>query len=116
MSGRIRVIECSDIPENVAPDVIFRVMPKSSDPAYYGVRADLNIGWITSEEQIAVRKSVIGIAGCGGMGGQLAEKLFRLGVGELRIADSEVFDISNINRQLAARREVVGKSKAIETA
>jgi hypothetical protein len=50
------------------------------------------------------------------MGGLLASVFCRLGVGEVRIADTEVFDVSNINRQFAAGRYTVGKSKAWETA
>jgi molybdopterin/thiamine biosynthesis adenylyltransferase len=82
---------------------------------YYRERTDRNIGWITREEQEILRQSVVGIAGCGGMGGLLAATLVRVGIGEVRIADSEVFDISNLNRQFTARRSTVGKSKAYET-
>jgi molybdopterin/thiamine biosynthesis adenylyltransferase len=59
---------------------------------------------------------VVGIAGCGGMGGQLGSTLLRLGVKEVRIADPEFFDISNLNRQFAAKISTIGKSKAFETA
>lgn len=95
---------------------VLRFEPNNPDDAYYWERVDRNIGWITREEQAKLRCSVIGIAGCGGMGGQLAEKFLRLGIGELRIADSEAFDASNINRQFAATRFSLGKSKACETA
>jgi molybdopterin/thiamine biosynthesis adenylyltransferase len=111
-----RVIECSHLPEILDPDAVYRLLPVGSDEEYYLERTDRNIGWITAEEQKILKKSIVGIAGCGGMGGQLAEKLVRLGVGEIRIADSEVFDVSNINRQFAATRKNVGHSKAFETA
>jgi molybdopterin/thiamine biosynthesis adenylyltransferase len=93
-----------------------RFPPNNPDLAYYAERIDRNIGWITEEEQEMLRRSVIGIAGCGGMGGRLAEIFLRLGVGEIRIADGEVFDVSNINRQFAASRGSVGRNKALETA
>ncbi len=92
------------------------LLPNNPDPAYYAARIDRNIGWITDEEQELIRRAVIGIAGCGGMGGRLAETFLRLGVGELRIADSEVFDASNINRQFAATRSTIGRPKCEETA
>src|SRR5262249_5861415 len=60
--------------------------------------------------------SVISIAGVGGMGGLASQIMVRLGIGEVRIADPEVFDLSNINRQLAAGINTIDKSKAIETA
>lgn len=79
---------------------------------WYWERTDRNIGWITKEEQMIIKKSTVGIAGSGGMGGLLAATLLRIGFGEIRIADSEVFDISNINRQCGARKDTAGKSKA----
>jgi len=95
---------------------MYRLPPVNPDENYYWERVDRNIGWITRQEQETLRKTVIGVAGCGGMGGQLAEKFIRLGVGEVRIADCELFDASNINRQFAATRSTIGKSKALETA
>ena len=97
-------------------DVAYRLLPNDPDDAYYEERTDRNIGWITKEEQAMLGRAVVGVAACGGMGAQLAEKFLRLGIGEIRIADSECFDISNINRQFAATKNTVGKSKAFETA
>lgn len=84
--------------------------------ADYLARTDRNIGWITREEQEHLRNSVVGIAGVGGMGGLLAATLVRTGIGEIRIADTETFDLSNLNRQFGAIVHTIGKSKAIETA
>lgn len=118
MKGKteLQVVACHDLPENPDSNTIYRLLPKNEDDGYYRERTDRNIGWITWEEQEMLRNSVVGIAGCGGMGAQLAEKFLRLGIGEIRIADIEVFDVSNINRQFAATRFTVGKSKAFETA
>lgn len=111
-----RVIKCYDLPEKPDLNAIYHLLPKNPDENYYWERVDRNIGWITKEEQAALRKITIGIAGCGGMGGLLGQIFVRLGIGEVRIADCEAFDVSNINRQFAATRITVGKSKAIETA
>lgn len=105
-----------DLPEAASVDTAYRLLPKQSDAAYYHERTDRNIGWITPEEQISLSKSVVGIAGCGGMGGLIASTFVRLGIGQVRIADCEVFDVSNINRQFGAMRTTVGLSKAFETA
>jgi len=86
------------------------------DPTYYWDRVDRNIGIITKEEQEILRASTIAIAGCGGMGGLVATQFARIGVGYLKIADSEVFDRSNINRQFGARLDTIGKGKALVTA
>ncbi len=112
----LKIQEGFDLPKNPDPTIIYKLLPKNPDQAYYWERVDRNIGWITKAEQEMLKNSVIGVSGCGGMGGQLAEKFLRLGVGEIRIADCEAFDISNINRQFGATRFTVGKSKAFETA
>ena len=103
-------------PEQIEEGRVYRLLPYEPTDDYYRERTDRNLGWITPEEQEIIRASVVGIAGCGGMGGLLASTFCRLGVGEVRIADSEVFDVSNINRQYAAGRHTVGRSKAWETA
>lgn len=113
---KLSVIESYDLPEKLNANSVYRLLAKNCDEKYYWERVDRNIGWITKEEQEILRKSVIGIAGCGGMGGQLAEKFLRLGIGQIRISDCEAFDASNINRQFGASRSSVGKSKALETA
>lgn len=114
--GKLEVISCYDLPKNPDTGKVYRLLPKNVDEAYYWERVDRNIGWITREEQKMLRDKAIGVAGCGGMGAQLAEKLLRLGVGEIRVADIERFDASNINRQFAATRSTIGEFKAFATA
>jgi len=46
-----------------------------------------------------LQNSVVGIAGCGGLGSNIAVHLTRAGVGKLIIADFDVVEISNLNRQ-----------------
>jgi sulfur carrier protein ThiS adenylyltransferase len=41
----------------------------------------------------------VGIAGCGGLGSNCAAALARIGIGKLVIADFDVIDASNLNRQ-----------------
>lgn len=82
---------------------------------FYLARTDRNRGWLTAADQFLLKESIVCIAGCGGMGGLLAATLARLGVGEIRIADSEVFDISNLNRQFGATTRTIGKNKARAT-
>ena len=43
--------------------------------------------------------AVVGIAGLGGLGSNVAEALVRLGVGKLIIADFDVVEAGNLNRQ-----------------
>lgn len=115
-SSNLTVIECHDVPETHDPACVYRLLPNNPDDRYYWERVDRNIGWITKEEQMVLKNSVVGIAGCGGMGSAAAERMLRVGIGEIRFADGETFEISNINRQLAARRNTVGQNKAMATA
>ena len=46
-----------------------------------------------------VKRSIVGIAGLGGLGSQVAIALARIGVGTLILADYDVVEPSNLNRQ-----------------
>jgi tRNA threonylcarbamoyladenosine dehydratase len=52
------------------------------------------------------------ICGLGGVGSYAAEFIARAGVGKMTIMDGDVFDETNINRQLTALQSTVGVSKA----
>lgn len=71
-----------------------------------------NLGIMTEEEIQKLHDTTIAIAGCGCIGGFSAELLARMGVGKLILADPDVFDVSNINRQCAATHLTVGQRKA----
>ncbi|BCJ88198.1 ThiF family adenylyltransferase [Effusibacillus dendaii] len=70
-----------------------------------------NIGILSEEEVEKLQNTTIAIAGCGCIGGFSAELLARIGVGSLKLADPDVFDVSNINRQCAATYQTVGMNK-----
>ncbi|MDZ7834425.1 MAG: ThiF family adenylyltransferase [Alkalibacterium sp.] len=71
-----------------------------------------NLGIMSEEEVQKLHETTIAIAGCGCIGGFSAELLTRMGVGKLILADPDVFDVSNINRQCAATHLTVGQRKA----
>ena len=70
-----------------------------------------NIGWITLQEQQLLRKKTVAIAGMGGVGGVHLLTLVRLGVGKFRIADLDVFEEANFNRQIGATMSTIGQPK-----
>lgn len=74
-----------------------------------------NIGTVTSEEQEILRGSAVCVVGCGGLGGGVIEGLTRIGVGRLTIIDGDVFEMSNLNRQLFSNEDNIGHSKAVDT-
>lgn len=61
-----------------------------------------NIGWVTEAEQHRLRQACVAIGGLGGVGGVHLLTLARLGIGRFAIADFDVFDIVNFNRQVGA--------------
>src|SRR5712671_2169680 len=70
-----------------------------------------NIGWVTEWEQLALRHKRIAIAGMGGVGGFHLLTLVRFGIGAFNIADGDVFDLVNFNRQAGAMLDSIGRSK-----
>lgn len=70
-----------------------------------------NIGLITEEEQKKICKGSVLIAGVGGMGGVAAEVLVRMGVGKIKICDFDIYEETNLNRQIHSHLETVGKYK-----
>lgn len=71
-----------------------------------------NIGLISESEQDILKNSTVAIAGVGADGGLLAERLVRIGIGNLRLADPDTFDVSNLNRQFGCDDETIGRNKA----
>lgn len=67
---------------------------------------------VTPLEQQQLRHKKVAIIGCGGLGGYIIEMLTRIGVGELTVIDGDIFDVSNLNRQLLATEAQLGCSKA----
>lgn len=63
------------------------------------------------ECQLLHQKHVL-VVGAGGLGGYLIELLARLGVGHIRLCDGDVFEESNLNRQLLCTHESLGHAKA----
>lgn len=53
-----------------------------------------------------LRAATVAIAGCGGLGSNAAVSLVRAGVGALVLVDSDVVELSNLNRQHYFRADV----------
>ena len=57
-----------------------------------------------------LQKSTVGIAGCGGLGSNAAVSLVRAGIGKLILADHDLVEESNLNRQYYFQSDI-GKKK-----
>ncbi|MBK5243789.1 MAG: HesA/MoeB/ThiF family protein [Eubacteriaceae bacterium] len=52
------------------------------------------------------------VVGCGGLGGYIIEMLARVGIGSLTLIDGDVFEESNLNRQLFSTEKNLGAQKS----
>ncbi|MCH4889397.1 HesA/MoeB/ThiF family protein [Acidaminobacter sp. JC074] len=77
------------------------------------MRYSKNMNMLSEEENKSLRNFKVAVIGCGGLGGFIAEMLARLGIGNLICIDGDVFDESNLNRQLLSRESNLGKHKAL---
>lgn len=67
---------------------------------------------IGSDKLAELKDSKVLIVGVGGVGSYAAEAIARAGIGKIAIMDGDVIELSNINRQLIALEEDIGKFKA----
>jgi len=75
-------------------------------------RYERNIPALTEEECLALQNKRVLVVGCGGLGGHIIDMLARIGVGSLRVVDGDVFEPSNLNRQLLSEVPLLGIKKA----
>ena len=71
-----------------------------------------NIPALSEAECLALQHKRVLVVGCGGLGGHIIDQLARIGVGFLRVVDGDVFEESNLNRQLLSSVPQLGIPKA----
>ena len=71
-------------------------------------RTELLIG---AESLKRLNNARVAVFGIGGVGGYVVEALARSGVGTLDLIDADVVSLSNINRQIIAAENTIGRSK-----
>ncbi|MDW2003752.1 ThiF family adenylyltransferase, partial [Vibrio sp. 2304] len=67
---------------------------------------------LSKEENESLKNFKICVVGCGGIGGYVIEMLGRLGIGYITVIDGDVFEETNLNRQILSNSQTIGKSKA----
>ena len=65
-----------------------------------------------SDAMVRLKNARVAVFGLGGVGGYVVEALARSGIGALELIDHDTVSITNINRQILATRDTVGKGKA----
>ncbi|MBE5737575.1 MAG: tRNA threonylcarbamoyladenosine dehydratase [Clostridiales bacterium] len=58
-----------------------------------------------------LKNSSVAVFGVGGVGGFICEALVRSGIGEIAVFDGDTVDKSNLNRQIIATVDTIGKDK-----
>ncbi len=74
-----------------------------------------NAGNLSTGDQLTLARSHVAIIGAGGLGAHIATTAARMGIGSMTIADPDVYEESNLNRQILATSGTLGANKA-ETA
>jgi molybdopterin/thiamine biosynthesis adenylyltransferase/nitroreductase len=70
-----------------------------------------NTGFISKAEQDRLMNATVAIPGLGGVGGAHLVTLARMGIGRFHLADFDVFEPANLNRQYGAKTSQLGRSK-----
>ncbi len=70
-----------------------------------------NKGLISDEDQQKLKNARVAIAGLGAVGGSYVTTMARLGVGKINIADLDIFERVNRNRQAGAFESTIGQPK-----
>ncbi len=71
-----------------------------------------NMKTLSLEENNSLKHFKVCVVGCGGLGGYIIEELGRIGIGSITAVDGDVFEESNLNRQLLSSVDNLGNSKA----
>ena len=75
-------------------------------------RRQVLIDQIGEEGQLELTNSKIVVVGAGGLGSPILYYLTAAGVGHIKIVDFDIFDVSNLNRQILHNETRLGMSKA----
>jgi molybdopterin/thiamine biosynthesis adenylyltransferase len=95
--------------EVVLPEIA-TALGKSDD------RHDRQIRAFGEQGQAVLRSLTVAIVGLGGTGSVAAQQLAHLGVGAFVLIDSDVLEVTNLNRVVGAQQVSVGRSKVEVTA
>ncbi len=79
---------------------------------FYAEMTKKNIGVYTPDQQARLRHSKVIIFGLGGVGGLEAILCARSGIGHISGVDPDIFEVSNINRQMLATTKTVDHYKS----
>lgn len=73
-----------------------------------------NMKSLSIEENEKLKKFKVCVIGCGGLGGHIIEMLGRLGIGYITCVDGDVFEETNLNRQILCDEISLGQQKSLK--
>lgn len=74
-------------------------------------RYERNMNALSERDILKLHRAKVCIVGVGGLGGYVTEILARIGVLNITIVDYDVFEASNLNRQLFSEESLIGSYK-----
>lgn len=107
----------------ITPEAVQRIADEFNIPGWqveahalkndvFPLRYVRNMHSISQRSQIQLLESTIALVGLGGLGGTILEHCLRLGIGTIRAVDGDIFEASNLNRQLLSSIDSMETSKA----
>ena len=89
-----------------------QILEKCLERGVWPERLASSRGTLNTDDQLRLLDSKVAVIGMGGLGGAVVLLLARLGLGALTLCDGDVFEDSNLNRQLLCRPDTLGQKKA----
>ncbi len=87
-------------------------IPLKNQELYNKMDAFSRVKLLIGQENFSTLKNAsVAVFGVGGVGGYAVEALARSGIGSITVFDNDNVDITNINRQIIATEDTVGKDK-----
>ncbi len=77
----------------------------------YDLAFSRNLGWFTEEDQKIIKNAKIAFPGLGGVGSHHLLSFARLGVENFHLADPDIYELQNFNRQLFATVDTIKLNK-----
>jgi molybdopterin/thiamine biosynthesis adenylyltransferase/nitroreductase len=113
LSVQLRVIRQNAITFDEAFDEFNAMINSMFEPPkfHYEDAFSRNLGLVSESEQARLRQCCVALPGLGGVGGAHLQALARLGVGGFHLADPDIFEVVNFNRQLGAALPTCGRRK-----
>lgn len=79
--------------------------------SYHSAAFARNVGLLDANDLVKLKDATVAVPGLGGVGGAHVISLVRLGIGRFHLADMDVFNPVNVNRQYGAQVPDFGEKK-----